>query len=146
MKRRIVFIMLLTFVLAISLVLLNFYLKKRTVETLKNRTKEFVTVWGTYKDESSDEYLESIKPSMTIELYEQYQRDAQTIIEMKAKYPGSIDSEIKAETINLKQSSNKNYIFEAKTTRISKALKRTKKESVEIIWTKEKVWKISEIN
>lgn len=59
--------------------------EQRTQKELVTKSKEFVKKWGNFKDESSDEYLSSIKPYISGQLYNDYQESTQELKGSKAE-------------------------------------------------------------
>lgn len=144
-KKTIIILLILLFVSVLAYFIISFYAEKRLTQDIKENSKKFVTAWGTFEDESSDEYLNSIKPYMTDELYAGYLEDAATLREMKAKYEGTVDSQINLKNIKVKKEKNNTFVAEVKAARVSKVLKKTEEESITVTWTKDKSWKISDV-
>lgn len=56
--------------------------EKKTKEAIVKDSIDLVTKWGNFKDESSDSYLNSIKPYLTDESYTDYADSAQELKDM----------------------------------------------------------------
>lgn len=73
-------ILIITIVVVIILVLTYFLWPKPKQEqaTIKKQTDEVVLKWGNFQDNSSDDYINSLKPYFSVELFNQYKSDAVT--------------------------------------------------------------------
>jgi len=127
------------------IIFLPIYYQNKLIKDLMVKSQNFAIKWQTFTDESSDEYLNSIKPYLSDELISQYQRDALELRKMKEGYEGTVDSKFKASRVEAKETKKEPYKFEVSGEKTSKALATKEKIVVRLLWAAEgKTWKVQE--
>jgi hypothetical protein len=138
-KKKIIFIIVLSIIAAALIIgglyYYNYLREKKDIELLKTKTTEFVNAWGNFKNEGSPEYLDSIKPYLTSDLYAEYQESAQELNGMASEeyLPTESTFKIKGDISVVKKDKN----YEATVTGTRNYIDvRQYEETVTIIWEK----------
>lgn len=136
-KKRYIFIVIILIIVVIGIV---WYLSRvselRTQKELVTNSREFVKKWGNFKDESSDEYLNSIKPYLSNQLFNDYQDSAAELKESKIEGVKAAESYFIIKTDPETKKVDKTYEALVKGQR-SYAGEKKYDQTVTLIWQKQ---------
>ncbi|KKQ95011.1 MAG: hypothetical protein UT66_C0026G0018 [candidate division CPR2 bacterium GW2011_GWC1_39_9] len=121
-----------------------------TTNKVKDAATTFVAKWGNFDDESSQKYLDSIKPLVTDVLYKDYLLNADALKKMQAEYGPPTGSEIKItnNTTSVVKNDDNSYTVKITIDRvlIPKEMNLKSKERVEIKLVKKDRWLIDNVS